>query len=76
MIFASRERLNGSYHSVFNTSRIESIIRRYFGNSYRSENTYTIPLFPQPETYERLHFKTSPKYYKVCGRIYDRKDLK
>lgn len=75
MIFASRERLHGSYHSVFNTSRIE-IIRMYFGNSYRNENTYTIPLFPQPETYERLHFKTAPRFYRVCGRTYDRKDLK
>jgi hypothetical protein len=76
MIFATRERLHCSYHSVFNTSRIESIIRRYFGNSYRNENSYTIPLFPQPETYERLNFKTSPRFYRICGRTYDREDLK
>lgn len=75
MIFASRERLYRSYHSVFNTSRIE-IIRTYFGNSYRNENTYMLQIFPQPETYERLHYRTFNKFYRVCGMTYDIKDLK
>lgn len=75
MIFATRERMYGSYRSVFNSSRIE-IIRIYFGNSYRNEYTHWIPLFPHPETYERIAFKTLPKFYRIYDREYDIKDLR
>lgn len=75
MIFASRKRLLGSYHSVFNTSRTE-IIRRYFGILYHSEYTHSIPVLPNPMSYERMYFRTVHKFYRVWGMAYNMKDLK